>query len=161
MRWLVGLGGFVAAAWAGATSSGGCVVCDDSVCTDVLWVYAREPGGGALQDGEYAIDVELDGEPDSGVCVVSEQGHAIDCEGLEHVIEAPLYDSEDNPHTVLELFYEAGDPGPEPPGHIAVRIVHDGAVVLDESFDPDYELAKPAKCDADCEHAMHRFTFAR
>ncbi len=141
--------------------SPGCTFCDSSVCSDILWVYAREPGGGALRDGEYVIDVEVDGAPDSGTCVVSQQGHAIDCDGLPTVIHAPIYDSPDNPHTVLELFYEAGDPGPEPPDHIAVTITHDGAVVLDEAFEPAYALAKPEKCDPDCVHAMHRFTFGR
>jgi len=148
---LVGLG----------ASAGGCVPCDSSVCTDVLWVYAREPGGGALQDGEYVIEVEADDVADVGSCTVSAGGHEIDCEGLPSVLHTPLYDSEDNPHTVLELFYEAGDPGPEPPEHISVRITHDGTVVLDEAFEPDYELAKAKKCDADCVHAMHRFSFAR
>jgi hypothetical protein len=139
----------------------GCMFCDGDVCSDVLWVYAREPGGGALQDGEYVIAVETDGAADSGTCVVSQQGHAIDCDGLAAVIHAPIYDHPDNPHTVLELYYEAGDPGPEPPERIAVTITHDGVVVLDESFEPDYELAEPKKCDPDCVHAMHRFTLER
>jgi hypothetical protein len=139
----------------------GCTFCDGSVCSDILWVYARESGGGALADGEYVIDVVLDGAPDSGTCVVSQEGHEIDCDGLATVIQAPLYDSPDNPHTVLELYFEAGDPGPEPPDQIAVTITHDGAVVLDEAFEPDYELAKPKKCDSDCVHATHAFAFTR
>lgn len=153
------LAGWVGAALGlgiGLGTGGGCLACDEGVCSSILWVYAREPGRGPLQDGEYIVEIEVDDEPSSATCTVSEGGHAIDCAGLEHVLYAPLYDSDDNPHTVLELFFEGA-----PPEHVEVRISHDGAVVLDEAFDPDYARAEPARCDSDCEHATHDFELSR
>jgi hypothetical protein len=150
---LCGLG-LVLGVAAGSTS--GCLACDESACWDTLWIYFREPGGGALTDGEYRIEVTLDdGEPEEAVCMLADEGHELHCDGLDNVLYAPLFDSADNPHTVLELFYEE-----DTPSALDVRIVHDGKVVFDEHVEPDYELSEP-KCDADCVRSMNKLTLAR
>ncbi len=133
----------------------GCVPCDASVCSDALWITLREPGGAALRDGEWTIALERDGEAASGTCVVAQAGHSIRCEGLPELY-APIYDDPDNPHTVLQLFDEGA-----PPQHVVVRVHHDGVLVLDATFEPDYRLAQPERCDPDCVHASVTRVFER
>ncbi|MBC8067934.1 MAG: hypothetical protein IAG13_06325 [Deltaproteobacteria bacterium] len=146
--------GLVLGAAAGVSS--GCVACNADVCSDTLWIYFREPGGGALADGEYRIEVARDGEePEEAVCTLADDGHDLRCTGLDFVLHAPLYDSPDNPHTVLELYYSD-----DTPAELDVLIVHDGEVLFDERIEPDYELAEP-KCDDDCVRSMNKFTLAR
>lgn len=146
------LGAFVGGALASST---GCVACDDSVCSSTLWIYFEEPDGKALRDGEYHLEITVDGEPDEATCIVADHGHALDCDGLKFVLYAPLYDSPDNPHEVFELYFEE-----DPPAEVVVRITHDGDTIFDDTIAPHYELAEP-KCDDDCMHATKRFELAR
>lgn len=132
----------------------GCLACDDGVCSSTLWIYFDEPDGGALANGTYVIDIVVDGEPDTATCTIADEGHTLDCDGLQYTLYTPLY-GPDKPHTVLELYFEE-----DPPDDVEVRITHDGAVILDETITPDYELAEP-KCDADCMHATNRFELQR
>lgn len=132
------------------------MACDESICTSTLWIYFDEADGGALQDGAYTIDIVVDGEPGTATCTIDDQGHSLACDGLQHTLYAPLYDGPDNPHTVLELYFEDD----APPDEVDVRITHDGAVVFDETITPDYELAEP-KCDDDCMRSMNRFDLQR
>lgn len=139
---------------AGVTS--GCAACDLGVCGDTLWIYFREPGGGALADGEYRIEVARDDdELEEATCMLADDGHDLRCDGLGDVLHAPLYGSPEHPHTVFELYYED-----DTPSTLDVRIVHDGEVVFDERLEPDYALVDP-KCDGDCVHSTNRFTLAR
>lgn len=138
-----------------AWSLASCQPCDASVCSDALWVSLYEPGGAALRDGTYAITIARDDASASGTCVVAQAGHSIRCEGLPGLY-APIYDDADNPHTVLQFFDEG-----EPPQHVALQVRHDGVLVLDDAFDPDYRLAEPEHCDPDCVHASVKRVFAR
>jgi hypothetical protein len=156
MRALILVAALGAGAGVAFAASSGCVACDEGICTSTLWIYFDEPEGGALEDGTYQIDIVVDGEPDAATCTIADQAHSLDCEGLAYTLYAPLYDSAENPHTVLELYFEDDDP----PDEVEVRITHDGAVVFDETITPEYELADP-KCDDDCLRSMNRFELER
>ncbi len=92
----------------------------------------------------------------TATCEVGAGGESATCDGLDYVLYSTLYDSPDAPRETLEIHIEE-DP---PPEHLEIRVTHDGDVILDRTFDPDYELAEP-KCDADCRRARHDFAFDR
>ena len=106
MRALILVAALGAGAGVAFAASSGCVACDGGICTSTLWIYFDEPEGGALEDGTYQIDIVVDGEPDAATCTIADQAHSLDCEGLAYTLYAPLYDSAENPHTVLELYFE-------------------------------------------------------
>jgi hypothetical protein len=136
-------------------TTGGCVDCNDDLCNDALWIDIREPGSGALADGDYRFEVETDGELRTATCTVGDGGHHLSCDRDEIGLQAPIFGGPGHPHRVFELYFV--DDVPET---VDVRVVQGDAVLVDEHREIHYELAEP-KCDPDCKHAQLELTFAR
>lgn len=138
--------------WAAST---GCLVCNGSVCTSLFAAWISEPDGEPLHAGTYVFEVESDGELEAATCEVSEGGASISCEGAGYWLSAPRFGHPENPHDRFYVYYED-----EPPAQYAIRIVHDGETILDESLAPDYQLSEPG-CDDDCFSASANWTLQR
>ena len=115
-----------------ALALAGCHPCDAYVCESRLIVVITEPGGGPLQEGQYVIDITVDGTIDSATCDIGPGGATASCGAFTTAdLSTPQDDSSSNPHERLTLEWR-----PTVPKEVTLRVEHDGVVVLDTTFEP-------------------------
>ena len=101
---------------------GGCALnCEEIGCAGAVSIYLA----GAVDAGEWSLEVTKDGE--TRACTLTlPDGEAVCATPLEVVAE-----SEGMTLTWMTMMGEEGD-------QMSLRISHDGVLLLDESFEPDW-----------------------
>jgi hypothetical protein len=130
----------------------GCLTCDSDVCQSVLSVTVHEPGHRALTPGVWTFEVAVDGaELLLATCDVAGDSRAVSCDG-DLGIGAIIVDDPDNPYTRFSFGFgdEIGNGIEDLPESLVITILVGDDVVLEERFEPEYELSKPKRCDPDC-----------
>jgi hypothetical protein len=140
-----------AGAVAGAVAATpGCLFCNDSVCGSRLVIMVREHDDAALVPGLWDFEIVADGEPLLGACEIGEDSRSVDCEPADLTINPLIFDDPDNPFTAFQIPFEGGDGLAGLPTEVTITILHNGNLVFERTFEPDYELTEPERCDADC-----------
>jgi hypothetical protein len=130
----------------------GCLVCTSDVCGSRLVITVKEPQTAALAPGVWEFELALDGAaPLEAACEIGEDSRSAGCEP-DGLVSPFIVGDPDDPYTRFQIDIDGGvDRGTEDlPDVVEITIVHDGEVVVDERIEPDYELSKPERCDADC-----------
>lgn len=128
----------------------GCLTCDSDVCQSVLSVAVHEPGHRALTPGVWTFEVAVDGaELLLATCEVAEGSRAVSCDG-DLGVGATIVDDPDNPYTRFSFGFGDETGVEDLPESLEITILVGDDVVLEERFEPRYELSKPKRCDPDC-----------
>jgi hypothetical protein len=138
------------------TAAIGCRPCDDGICHSRAYITIAEPGEAPLREGHYTLEVTLDGVLETVECDITAGAADASCSKFTlGNLSTPLFDNEDAPHEQIWFHFENATPK-----SLAIRVVHDGAQILDESFDFHYDLTEPG-CDDDCVDASEKLFFDR
>lgn len=131
--------------------TGGCAVCDGSVCSSRLGISVEEPAGMALAPGMWTFELVLDGgETLSAVCEIGEDSRNASCQEGTIAVNPIIRDDPQNPYTLYLISIEGGDGLDGLPDVLDITIGHDGSIVHDSTYDIDYDRAEPERCDPDC-----------
>ena len=146
---MVALGG--AALGVATIGVGACYDCNGDICTSGLIIEITERDRAALAPGRWEFDVTLDGEETlHAACEVSSDSRNVSCEDSELFVWAMVWSDPNNPYTVYRIDFSGGDGLDGLPRELDITITHEGTAIVDEVFEPRYELAERKGCDPDC-----------
>jgi hypothetical protein len=141
------------------------ISCYDNACTGVFSWYAEGEGGGALQPGTYAFEVELDGTLVGFSCIIADTRGDSECDtpvvlegdgdfpelsvDLRGVMEG-YQDPSDQVGRIMFSASENVPGGMSGPADVRITATRDGQPVVDETYEVTYERDETFHGDERC-----------